>query len=195
MNKSILLTNLRNGDEQALDQLYLAFYDDVLRILIHKKHCQRADAEDIYADAVLKLRQRLIEKPELEMSNLKSYLIRIAFNLYTDNQRRKSSQLQHYQAYISQQERLVDSNFDVLIESERRQALAAQEKLEVSAIHWAMAQLKEDCRQLLTDTIVKGLKPRNLVEKYGYKTARVVTTKKARCKQALKKYVVQFLER
>ena len=167
---------LKIGSEKILDRIYVACYAKVTGVLIYKYRVTREDAEDFFAEAVLKFREKAVRE-EVEYRNPEAYLMRTAINLFLQTKRqqdRKQSAIEGFQRVQDQ-----DAQLEVFDSVE-------QEKTEqADAIRAAFLELGEPCHELLTDSILKGIPPRNLAEKYGYKNARVLTVRKGRCKKKL----------
>ncbi len=179
------------GDETALQQFYKAQYGYVTGWLVYREKCPRDRAGEIFTDAVLRVRDKAMQG-EVEAGNLRAYLLRTAINFWKMELRRENSLLKRHEQYLEQlPEDLDDQAFDTLIRSEEETGLDLRQQRNVLAVQRALALLSEACRQLLTDTIVNGLKVGGLVEKFGLKDARGVTAKKQDCKGQLQRLILQ----
>jgi len=183
-----------SGDETALQQFFKAQYGYVTGWLIYREKCPQDRVGEFYTDAVLRVRDKAMQD-EVEPGNLRAYLLRTAINLWKMELRHQTSLLKRHERYL---ERLPgdfdDSNFDTLIRSEEEMGLEIRQQQSMLAIRRALKLLSDACRQLLTDTIINGIKVGGLVEKYGVKDARGVTAKKQDCKGQLRRLALQVMQ-
>jgi len=183
-----------SGDETALQQFFKAQYGYVTGWLIYREKCPKDRVGEFYTDAVLRVRDKAMQD-EVEPGNLRAYLLRTAINLWKMELRHQTSLLKRHERYL---ERLPgdfdDSNFDTLIRSEEEMGLEIRQQQSMLAIRRALKLLSDACRQLLTDTIINGIKVGGLVEKYGVKDARGVTAKKQDCKGQLRRLALQVMQ-
>lgn len=183
-----------SGDENALQQFFKAHYGYVTGWLIYREKCPQDRAGEFYTDAVLRVRDKAMQG-ELEAGNLRAYLLRTAINGWKMEQRRETSLLKRHERYLEQLPGdLDDSDFDALLRNEEETGLETRQQQSILAIRRALKLLSEACRQLLTDTIINGIKVGGLVEKYGLKDARGVTAKKQDCKGQLQRLALQVMQ-
>jgi len=181
------------GDENALQQLYKAYYGYVTGWLVYREKCPADQAGAFYTDAVLRVRDKAV-LGEMEAGNLRAYLLRAAINLWKMELRRESSLLKRHEKFLEQlPSEAGDADFDTLVREEEETGLEKRQQRHILAVQRALAMLSEACRQLLTDTIVNGLKVGRLVEKFGLKDARGVTAKKQDCKGQLQRLTLQVM--
>lgn len=83
-----LLTELRNGNEQLFEKLFIRFFKKNLALLKEKYHAEHNEAYDCIMWAMLRMRQMLIEG-KIEYGNLENYFSRIAVTRYIKSQSRK----------------------------------------------------------------------------------------------------------
>lgn len=185
---------LATGDENALLQFYKAQYGYVTGWLVYREKCPRDRAQEFHSDAVLRVRDKAM-RGELEPGNLRAYLLRTAINLWKMELRSESSLLKRHERYLEQlPDNHTELDFDTLLRNESETNLETQQQRNMLAVQRAMTILGDACRQLLTDTIVNGIKVGALVEKYGLKDARGVTAKKQDCKGQLQRLVQQVMQ-
>ncbi len=183
---------LAAGYKAALNSLYTAYYGHVTGVLVYKYRCPQDEAQEIYTDTVLRFQDKVIEG-SVENSNVKAYLQRIAINFFLERKRKAKTALERSEAYLHDLAQTPPDEYDPLVAREDRYGLETGQQTRLLALQKAMARLDEICRNLLTDSIALGIKPRFLAEKFGFKNARVVSDKKSRCKQELKSLVQQLL--
>lgn len=181
------------GDEQALQDMYKTHYAYATGWLIYREKCPRDRADALYTDSVLRLRDKAMAG-ELEEQNLRAYLLKITINAWKMEQRRELSLLKRHERFLEQlPPHDHEEDFDLLLRSEEETGLALEQQRKTLAIRAAFERLSEACRQLLTDTIILGLKVGGLPEKFGLKDARGVTAKKQDCKNQLKRFTLERL--
>lgn len=182
------------GDEQALHRFYKAQYGYVTGWLIYREKCPADRAAEFYTDAVLRVRDKAMQG-DLEAGNLRAYLLRAAINGWKMELRRENSLLKRHERFLEQlPSDTGEMEFDKLIRDEEESGLEKRRQRHTLAVLRGLELLSEGCRQLLTDTIVNGLKIGGLVEKYGLKDARGVTAKKQDCKGQLQRLTLQVMQ-
>lgn len=184
--------SLQQGNETLLDKVFKENYQKVMEILCYRYKVNKADAEDIYMETILRFRDKIFEG-KVEYGNIQAYLSKTATHLFFNRQRDQSSRMKKMENYLVTQKQEMVVEGDTLQQAEEDAEIAGVQKNKINAMRWAMQKLDETCRKLLTDTIILGLKPSAVFEKYGYKNARVLTDKKGRCKKALKALIEQKL--
>lgn len=183
-----------SGSEGALREFYKIHYGYVAGWLVYREKCPRDRAGEFYTDAVLRVRDKAMQG-DVEPGNLRAYLLRTAINLWKMELRRETSLLKRHERFLEQlPENQSDSDFDALIRSEDESGLEVRRQRNALAVQRALALLSEACRQLLTDTIVYGIKVGELVEKFGLKDARGVTAKKQDCKGQLQRLTLRVMQ-
>jgi len=171
--------DFKSGDNTALGFTYQTFYEYVCGILHFKYKANIDECNDVYGDAILKFQAAAMNDAVI-YGNIKAYLTKVAVNVLRQNQRDRISHAKKYELFLSDQINKSNSyvNDDFEIEDEQRKKL-------IEAVKWGMTQLGELCRNILTDTIIKGLKPGEIFKNYNYKNARVLTDRKVKCKKHL----------
>ena len=183
-----------SGDDGALLQLFKAQYGYVTGWLVYREKCPRERVREFYTDAVLRVRDKAMHG-ELEYGNLRAYLLRTAINLWKMDLRHETSLLKRHERYLDElPENPGDHEFDNLVRHEDETNLEIRQQRNIIAVQCALAMLGDACRQLLTDTIVNGIKVGGLVAKYGLKDARGVTAKKQDCKSQLQRLMQQVMQ-
>lgn len=181
------------GDEQALHRFYKAQYGYVTGWLIYREKCPADRAAEFFTDAVLRVRDKAMQG-DLEAGNLRAYLLRAAINGWKMELRRENSLLKRHERFLEQlPPDTGEMEFDTLIRDEEATGLEKRRQRHTLAVLRGLELLSEGCRQLLTDTIVNGLKIGGLVEKYGLKDSRGVTAKKQDCKGQLQRLTLQVM--
>jgi len=175
----------KTGDKESLGFTYKTFYKYVTGILRFKYKVSINECNDVYGDAILKFQAAAINETVV-YGNIKSYLTKVAINVLRQNQRDRISRVKKYELFLSDPMNKSNS-FEFEFEDEERKKL-------IEAVKWGMTQLGELCRNILTDTIIKGLKPGKIFKNYNYKNARVLTDRKVKCKKHLLELVMKKIK-
>lgn len=182
------------GDETELTAFFKQHFGYVTGWLIYREKCPPDQAREWYADAVLRVRLKAMQG-EVNAGNLRAYLLKTAINFHKMEQRRESSLLKRHERFLEQlPPNAADEDFDQLIKEEETAGIDLKQQRNILVLQKALALLGDACRQLLTDTILHGIKVGQLVEKYGLKDARGVTAKKQDCKGQLQRLVHKVLQ-
>ena len=178
---------LKTGDKESLGFVYKTFYEYVTGILRFKYKANINECNDVYGDAILKFQAAAINETVI-YGNIKAYLTKVSVNVFRQNQRDRISRVKKYELFLSDpmHERNSYVNDEFEFDEERKKL--------IEAVKWGMAQLGEVCRNILTDTIIKGLKPGKIFKNYNYKNARVLTDRKAKCKKHLLELVIKRIK-
>ena len=185
---------LKNGDTQMLDKLYVDSFQYVMGTLIHKKGVAREDAQDFYSEALLRFHTAVLSD-KMSWGNVKGYLLRIALNLLVEKHRENDTYVQKTENALRVfYEEKEEKYFDKVVEKEDAEEVESMNVKRLRAMDWAWNELSEVCREILEDTVINDLKPRNLMAKYSYKNTRVITDKKIKCKQRLLKLTQKRLK-
>ncbi len=182
------------GDETLLTAFFKQHYGYVTGWLVYRERCPLDNAPEIYTDAVLRVRTKVMQG-EVTSGNIRAYLLKTAINFWKMSQRTENSLLKRHEKFIEQlPSELSATDFDQLVKNEEATGLELQQQRNIIVVQRALASLGDACRQLLSDTILQGIKIGQLVEKYGLKDARSVTAKKQECKGQLQRLVQKVLQ-
>jgi len=187
--------DLKKGDEKAFDKLYMTNYSYVIGMLKYKYNADKTDADDYYADAVLRFRE-IIGEREIVFTNIRGYILKTALNFLREQKRRDKSLVKKVENYLIVQEQLQEEEVikeDNFLLQEGQDIFYDNNTKKIHALKLAFEKLGDICKELLLDTIVRGLKPRDVFEKFDYKNTRVITDKKGKCKKKLLKLTEQII--
>jgi len=167
----ILKKDLIARDHTTLNSLYAENKKDCFKILLSKSYASLDQAEQVYTDAILILRQNIISGKVTELTNPLSYLVSICRNLVRNENR---SQLK--KAKKEEQVRLLFYNNgynEVEDTAEKTQRIQICKK--------ALSTLTERCQQILTAYYVHRLRMKEIAEELGLSSGDVAKTLKSRC--------------
>jgi len=168
---------LKQEDSVAYKKFFKLTYQSTVKTLL-SKGASLDDAKNCFQDAVLKFVYLVrAEKVQYESCvKLKGYVYKVAWRVFLALSNRKGNPPKAVSPNMASEDK------DVLISEEERIAKERKQKIVVAALK----KMPEPCRGILTDTIVKSIKPKYLIEKYNLKNANSFKDKKSRCLKQLK---------
>ena len=171
-----------NNDERGLREVFEQGNRYCVRTLLKKTHCSEADAEDIFMDALLIFRENLLSGKLQQLSNLKTYLFGICWNLWRDLQyarkrwNREQNEVEH-QLYLSfSEENKGLSNMEL-------DELKKESEMQLGLVKVALEKLGEKCQQILKMAYLEKRKYEEVAQIMGMANANVVKVTKHRCHQ------------
>ena len=183
-----LITMMAGGgvlQEKALSQLNRHYQGMIGEM------CQKYDAlpkefaEEAFDDALIALRDNIVKQKFKGESTLKTYFYRIFKNKCIDKLRENPTIVQ------IDESRWPDRQEDgpAMEDQEQRELERKLELLRAGCLQKALWTLSEKERDLLTDIIIHGMKPREAAAKYGYKDNQVASQTIYKAKEKLKKSI------
>lgn len=169
-----LLRRLQKADRQALEEVYLAYQQDFLR-LAQKYGLRQDDALDVFQDVVIDFYQQLQSGASAINSSIRAYLLGMG----------------RYQCYkrLRQQQKEVplDEEAALTIATEEAPGLTQrQEKLRK-----AFGLLSPSCQVVLRLFYYRGLSLSDIVEQTKYNNTDTVKSHKSRCLKRLAELIKQ----
>ncbi|MFD2034266.1 RNA polymerase sigma factor [Belliella marina] len=168
-----LLDRLQNGDQSALEQVYVDYRIPFLDFLKRYK-LDRNLAEDIYQDAVLALFENAVKGKLKDIkSSIKTYLFAIG----------------KYMVY----KRLANSKNDGALVTELPEELewdgfeSEQTNSAIIKLQEYLGQLGEKCREIIKLSYFEEKSTEEIVSLLGYPNKETLKSQKSRCIQHLKK--------
>lgn len=147
--------------------------------LIKKTGCTAEDAEDLYMDALLLFREKLLSGKLRYLSNLRTYMFGICLNLWRNLERAR----QKWQYEPNETERqlwllMAEEEAPVLLQEEEN-----EQRHLLGRIAAALNSLGETCRKLLLYAYVDELPHKEIAERLNLASANVVKVTRHRCYQ------------
>lgn len=165
---------LRTGDELQVKKLYYAFRQ-ACNGLCGKYGVSPDDAADIYQDCFLIMRDHAISgKLYTVKSSFKTYLLGVAKNLIFNKLKTDTLKSTFDTGQIG--EDMLSSPEDSLTEERRIFSIS-------------FGELGENCRELLTMALYRGLTNEEITQMRGYENEAVTRSHKSRCIKKLKDIV------
>ncbi len=166
-----ILEGIRKRDHKILSDVYKRYYPLVLAYIIRNSGSE-SDAKDVFQESIMVVYKQVDDKDFTIREDFGAYLIGISKRIWLKQIRRVSV----HERYIgqSEQETIEHHPADVEIENE----------LELGLIRKHIVNLGEECKKVLMWS-ADGIKNAKIAEKLGYKSEKVVRTKKYKCKEYL----------
>lgn len=181
-----LRDQISGGESAGLRRVFEETHRYCVRTLMKKTQCAESDAEDLYMDAVLVFRENVLSGKLQRLTNLKTYLFGICWNLWRDLRRAK--------AKWGPPAEEVERQMWLIAGQEGHPFAEEGEEIRESRIRTvkeALSRLGDTCRQLLTYVYVERRRQKDIAELMGMANANVVKVTRHRCYQQWMKHVQQ----
>lgn len=167
-----LLERIILDDERALEEVYVAYQLDFLR-MSRKYGLDSADALDIYQDAVVSFYQQAQRRAMVITTSIRAYLLGIA----------------RYKCYelLRQQQRSVPLTWEDQLGSMPEEPPSLSYEQEQLRQHFT--SLSASCQEVLRLFYYRGLSLEEIVAQTEYKNAATVKSHKSRCLKRLSEMI------
>lgn len=177
-----LVAELKKGNNEVLGVFYEQHSSYCNRRLLKENKCTQEDAEDIFIESIMNLREKLISGREVAILNVRAYLYRTCHNMFL-YRLKKSERLQHHHSEI---ERFYyDSNY---LQSEDG---PFDPKL-IAITNKAWEILSERCKDILYFFYVDKLGMKEIARLMDLSTSDVAKTTKSRCYKKLVDFAIEL---
>ena len=171
-----IVRNIRDGDSQAFEQLYLDLREPFVAWSIKSFACSRDEALEFYQTTVLIFYDNIIQGKLLKLtSSVKTYLFAIGKNKWRE--------------YLRAKQRVLSTHgfdhLDLVVEEDVDHQTEKLAKVLASGLN----KLGDPCRSLLEAFYYQSLKLEEIVRRFGYKNKNAAKTVKYKCIQRLKRLV------
>lgn len=166
-----LKKDLAERNSEALQELFLAFRQDCIRILISKQICKPDQAEPLYTDSILLMRKNILSGKMTDLSNPVSYLVSVCRNILRNEQRQEAKKRSK-----AEQVRLLfyENGYDSVEEIDEKEQ-------RIRNCKEALLTLSERCQQILTAYYVHGMRMKEIASELELSSSDVAKTLKSRC--------------
>lgn len=179
-----LIKSLKAGDSSPLQFIFEEYGAYCISTLQNTTNCSPEDAEDYFVDAVMIVRQNIIDGSLKELTNLRSYVYGICLNLYRQNNRANKKVV-----HVSDP---VEENyfFQAVTQDPLTETIEGEFTHELMQICMeTLDQLNEKCRSILEDFYFFGLNMSEIAEKMNLSNAKTAKTTKSRCYKRWKELI------
>ncbi len=178
MPKSLIKVRdqLINGDQSYIENVFVESYEYATAYLKKKKHASNEEAHDIYIDAIMIIRERIVEGSLTEVNNIRSFIVGVCINL------NKELLYKKYKAE-SREQNVRELFYKHGYKTNENEKEDEKELKRICKI--AISQLGEKCQKLLNMYHYEGLTMSEIAEIMGFASSNVAKTMKSRCFQKL----------
>lgn len=172
---SALLEEIRKGSPKGMQTVFLQTRRYCVGTLIKKVQCTSDDAEDIYMDALIIFQENVLSGKLHTLSNLRTYLFGICYNLWRD--------LKRAEARWGKAQDEVARQYHLLLETDTEAELAAYaaDMNRLKDVQHALESLGEKCKTLLRYVYMEQRSQQEIAELMGFANANVVKVTRHRC--------------
>ena len=178
----------QQGDNEPLGFIFQEYGSYCVRNLQKKLSCSVDDAKDIFIEAVMNFRQRVLNGKIQELTNLRGYLFTTCVNMQMASNRKTQRHMNH-------QDRIKHYFYDVF---DGDPAIELEEGSKESLLKLCiqtMNILGEKCKSLLKAFYIEELTLDEIVEQLDFSTKDVAKTSKSRCMQKWRKEIAQEMKK
>lgn len=166
-----IVSALRKNDNSCLKIFFLEHGDYCIQNLIKKTNCSPIDADGIFVDAIICLRERLISGKIEYLTNVRAYLYSTCYNMWLVQYRKSKVHASHAED---------------LKELYATPAVSQSEKEELHNLaNKAISSLGDKCQCIIRLFYLSKLNMKEIAEEMGFASAGVAKTLKARCYKKL----------
>lgn len=166
---------IREGNTEPLSTIFNTHYKFCVNSITLKTDCSNEDAKDFVMDAVLVLRDKIMEDTYVN-TNVQSYLITVAINKWKNKRRKDAKHLKFEPSIV---EHYLNKKSSAIELSDLNQKM-------VDAILISIDRIGGNCQKLLKRHLKEGIPLSMLVDELGYKSKDVIKTTKSRCIKKLR---------
>lgn len=173
-----LATQIKTDDKRGLEFVFEETSRYCIRTLIKKTSCNLADAEDVYMDAIIIFRENILSGKLVQLSNLRTYLFGICWNVWRD--------LNRAQAKWQFGDGEVERQLMLLVKPEEYPFAADSNEhvqVQIQRIQKALNMLSEKCRKLLCYVYIDQRPQKEIADLMEFASPNVVKVTRHRCYQ------------
>ena len=177
------IDRLKNGDNEPLKKIFSAYAQYCINTCMKRVGVSKEAAEDVFVDAMLNLRLKIIEDKLKKPSNLKSYLISTCLNMSRTllNER------------VRQQKRIEDDVLEMMYVSQSNEGSYEYSQELLTLCKETLNQLSDKCREILLAFYVSDLSMKEIAQEFELANSNVAKTTKNRCYKRWKMSITEAL--
>ena len=157
------------GDNSVLEVIYQSCADYCIQKLLRKTYISSEEAEDIFIDAVMNFREKLISDKIVHLISEKAYIYKTCFNMYlvrTEQEKRWKRKLNDIEFLYYSSDYHTNSSFN-------------EQMLEATKSAWS--QMSEKCKDIISYFYIDKRSMTEIAEIMEFNSADVAKTTKSRC--------------
>jgi RNA polymerase sigma-70 factor (ECF subfamily) len=174
---SKILDQLKTGDNESFKLIFKENSLYCIHGLLSKHNCSMEDAEDIYIDAILNLREKIISGKIEFLNDPKNYLYATCQNMFLA---RLSKQQKVYSAAVE----MYQFNYTDGPELEENDDISEREEM-IRLTEAALSGIGDKCRDILKSFYFYKLSMEKIAAKFNMANTNVAKVSKSRCFQKL----------
>lgn len=171
------IESIKTGDMAPLKAIFNANYLFCVNGLKKIFRCPEDDAKDLTMDAILVLREKIMEDTYVNL-NLQSFLLAVASNKWRNKQKRDFKLIQFDPEIMEQYLRN---------EEQTEQGEYLQHKINV--VQQTIDSLGDPCKSILHLNVIQGLSLDTVYDVLDYKSKAALKTTKTRCLKKLRQAI------
>lgn len=166
-----LVEELKNGNNQSLKVIFEDHSEFCIQNLLRRTTCSFTEAEDIFMDAVLNFREKIVNGKIRYITRIRNYIYTTCLNMY--------------RVRYSQQVRALDKRDEVIMyfqgESSYQEQDVSEDDHRKDLVIRAFQNLDPRCQCILKSYYVNSRNMSEIAEQMGFTNANVAKTTKSRC--------------
>jgi RNA polymerase sigma factor (sigma-70 family) len=174
---SKLVNQFKTGDNKSLQLIFKENASYCIRGILSKHKCSMEDAEDIYIDAILNLREKIISGKIEFLTDPKNYLYATCQNMFL-------AKLTKQQRVYSAAVEMYESNYNDGPDFEADEPALEKEEM-IRLTEDALSGIGDKCKDLLKSFYFYKLSMEEIAAKFNMASANVAKVSKSRCFQRL----------
>ncbi len=184
MKWDAIINDLKNGNNEVLRIFFQKHATYCISRLTNENQCSKADAEDIFVDAIMSLREKLIEGTLDKVINERNYLYKTCYNMFLVRHRSNKK-------IDGLSDDITRFYYDSKYQSEETETIT-EELMKITLSAWA--HLTEKCKDILHFFYVDKLRMEEISKLMGLSNADVAKSTKARCYKSFVEKAMQLKE-
>lgn len=175
---------IRAGDKRGMQYVFEQSSRYCVGTLIKKTGCEVSDAEDLFMDAILIFRENILSGKLSQLSNLRTYVFGICWNLWRDLNRARTK-------WQREQNEVEHQLYLLIGQEEHPFAWEDQEEMkqQIQVVSHALDQLSHKCKELLSYVYVEQRPQKEIATLMGFASSNVVKVTRHRCYQQWVKHI------
>jgi|GEM_PF-979994 len=192
-----IIQTIKEGDNRPLKIIFERYSAYCIKPLLRKTDCSEDEAKDIFIEAVMNFREKILVGKVTKDTPVKSYMYQTCWNMWL----KRSKKGRKFES-VSDSERFFErymydediQEYDPIVSREILEEKELKHKNMLKASTQGLQELDEKCRKILTYFILDGLSMKEIAKRMGFANANVAKTSKSRCYKKWVKKVHQLYE-
>jgi len=169
-----IINKLKEGDNSCFVDITKHCKSYCIGSLIKKTKCTQDEAEELFIEAILELREMVISGKTTKILNLKSYIFGICYNLWLTEikkAKKKHEAQDHVERYF----------YDYLRDDALLNEELVYKKTLLEISNKALKKLGDNCQDIIKQYYLDNLSMSEIAEKFDFSSPDVAKTTKSRC--------------